>query len=282
MEQFSTERQPLVDELAVIKKALADLEAAVMRDAAVIGATVTKSYLSAGRLPAFDVVIIDEASMVLLPALYYAAELVLEKVVISGDFRQLPPIVPTDQQAIRDEIGMDVFHAAGIVSAVEFRKSLPRLVLLDEQHRMHDSIWRLISSFMYSGQLDTASTVEARDVQIPLPLVGSLTIVDTSSLWPFETQTTSFSRYNLVHAIVVRNLALKLQELDHVQMAPLAFVRLTQRKPSLSGVSLTTKVSVGTSRQGRSTAIRATKRGPSSWIFPKASAAGISSAVSPR
>ena len=50
-----------------------------MRDAVVIGATVTKSYLSAGSLPAFDIAIIDEASMVLLPSLYYAAELVREK-----------------------------------------------------------------------------------------------------------------------------------------------------------------------------------------------------------
>jgi DNA polymerase III delta prime subunit len=216
IEQFSTERQPLVDELAVINKALADLEAAVMRDAAVIGATVTKSYLSSSNLPAFDVAIIDEASMVLLPALYYAAGLAREKVVISGDFRQLPPIVPTDQKAIRDQIAMDVFHAAGIVSAVESRKSLPRLVMLDEQYRMDDAICRLISSFMYSGKLRTASAVEVRGGQNPAPLAGSLTIVDTSSLWPFETQTTSFSRYNLVHALVVRNLALKLQESGHV------------------------------------------------------------------
>lgn len=216
MEQFSMERQPLVDELAVINKALSDLEAAVMRDAAVIGATVTKSYLSASNFPAFDVAIIDEASMVLLPALYYAAGLAREKVVISGDFRQLPPIVPTGQKAIRDEIGMDVFHAAGIVSAVELNQSLPRLVLLDEQYRMDDAICRLISSFMYKGKLHTAPTVEARDAQMPPPLTGSLTIVDTSSLWPFATQTSSFSRYNLVHALVVRNLALKLQESGHV------------------------------------------------------------------
>ncbi|MGO8975702.1 MAG: AAA domain-containing protein, partial [Steroidobacteraceae bacterium] len=216
MEQFSTRRQPLVDELAVINKALADLESAVMRDAAVIGATVTKSYLSASSLPAFDVAIIDEASMVLLPALYYSAGLAREKVVISGDFRQLPPIISTDQKAIRDEIGMDVFHAAGIVSAVESRKSLPRLVMLDEQHRMDNAICRLISSFMYSGKLRTASAVETRGAQMFPPLAGNLTLVDTSLLWPFETQTTSFSRYNLVHALVVRNLALKLQESGHV------------------------------------------------------------------
>jgi DNA polymerase III delta prime subunit len=216
MELFSTERQPLVDELAVINNALADLEAAVMRDAAVIGATVTKSYLSASNLPIFDVAIIDEASMVLLPALYYAAGLAREKVIVSGDFRQLPPIVPTDQKAIRDEIGMDVFHAAGIVSAIESGKGLSRLVMLDEQHRMDDAICRLISSFMYKGKLHTAPTVLASDAQMPPPFTGSLTVVDTSSLWPFETQTASFSRYNLVHALVVRNLALKLRESGHV------------------------------------------------------------------
>jgi ssDNA-binding Zn-finger/Zn-ribbon topoisomerase 1/DNA polymerase III delta prime subunit len=215
MKEFATLRQPMVDELAVVNKALAEIEAAVMRDAAVIGATVTKAYLSASNLPAFDVVIIDEASMVLLPALYYAAGLAREAVVMSGDFRQLPPIVSTEQKAIRDQIGMDVFHAAGIVSAVESRKSLPRLVMLDEQHRMDDGICRLISSFMYSGKLRTAAAVEARSIHIPAPLSGPLTIVDTSTLWPFETQTSSFSRYNLVHALVVRNLSSKLQESDY-------------------------------------------------------------------
>lgn len=211
-EGLSAERQPLIDETSAINKALADIEAAVMRDAAVIGATVTKAYLSAANLPVFDIAIIDEASMVLLPALYYAAGLAREKVVVCGDFRQLPPIVPTEQRAIRDEIGFDVFHAAGIASTVESHKPLPRLVMLDEQYRMDNAICRLISSFMYSGKLRTASAVEARSTQIPAPLSSCLTIVDTSSLWPFETQTSSFSRYNLVHALVVRNLSRKLQE----------------------------------------------------------------------
>ena len=37
----------MLDDLAAINKALADIEAAVVRDDAVIGATVTKTYLSA-------------------------------------------------------------------------------------------------------------------------------------------------------------------------------------------------------------------------------------------
>jgi hypothetical protein len=216
MEALNAERQPLLNELAVINKALADIEASVMREAAVIGATVTKAYLSAKDLPNFDVVVIDEASMVLLPALYYAIGLAKDKVVISGDFRQLPPIVPTEQKAILDEIGKDVFHAARIVASVEADQGHSRLVMLDEQHRMHESICGLISGPMYRGKLRTADAVNARPAQVRDPVTGPLTIIDTSALWPFETQTLSFSRYNLVHALVVRNLFLRLAEAGHI------------------------------------------------------------------
>jgi DNA polymerase III delta prime subunit len=216
MEEFASERQPLLDELTGINKALADIEAAVMRDASVIGATVTKVYLSAKDLPAFDVVVIDEASMVILPALYFAVGLAREKAVISGDFRQLPPIVQTEQKAILDEIGMDVFHAAGVVEAVDASGD-PRLVMLEEQYRMHKAICGLISDFMYKGKLRSSASVIDRPTEARDPLSGPLTIIDTSSLWPFETQTASFSRYNLVHALVVRNLLLRLHEAGHTK-----------------------------------------------------------------
>ena len=217
VETFASERQPPLDELASTNKALADIRAAVMRDAAVIGTTVTKAYLSAQDLPAFDVVVVDEASMVLLPALYFAVGLAREKAVVSGDFRQLPPIVQTEQRAIVDEIGMDVFHAAGVVEAVEAGRSDSRMVMLDEQYRMHNSICGLISGFMYQGKLRTSAAVDARPAQVRALLSVPLTVVDTSSLWPFETQTASFSRYNLVHALVARNLFQQLHDADHVK-----------------------------------------------------------------
>jgi hypothetical protein len=215
MEAFVSERQPLLDELNSINKVLADIEAAVMRGASVIGATVTKVYLSAKDLPAFDVVVIDEASMVILPALYFAVGLAREKAVISGDFRQLPPIVQTEQKAILDEIGTDVFHAAGVVEAVDASDNDPRVVMLEEQYRMHKAICGLISDFMYRGRLRPSASVMAWPAKARDPLSGPLTIIDTSSLWPFETQTASFSRYNLVHALVVRNLLLRLHEAGH-------------------------------------------------------------------
>ena len=61
-----------------------------------------------------DMVIIDEASMVLLPMAWFVAGLSKERVVVCGDFRQIPPIVQTSQQAVFDVLGPDVFFCGGI------------------------------------------------------------------------------------------------------------------------------------------------------------------------
>ena len=44
------------------------------------------------------ILIIDEASMLILPQAAYAASLSKEKVVFAGDFMQLPPIYNTDNK----------------------------------------------------------------------------------------------------------------------------------------------------------------------------------------
>lgn len=197
------ERQPLVAELQEIAQRLAEIEASIMREARVIGTTIVKSYLQARDIGRFDVVVIDEASMVLLPALYFAAGLATERVIVSGDFRQLPPILPSRQQAIHDLIGQDVFQSAGIDGTSED----PRYALLDVQYRMTDEICRLIATDMYQGKLTTAQERHRPDgPRPPAPYEGALTIVDTSRLWPFESRNIFKSRFNLLNALLIRNL----------------------------------------------------------------------------
>lgn len=197
------ERQPLVAELQDIARRLAEMEASIVRDARVIGTTVAKSYLQARDLGRFDVVVIDEASMVLVPALYFAAGLSTERIIVSGDFRQLPPILPSRQKAIHDIIGQDVFQKAGI----DGKSEDPRYALLDIQYRMTDEICRLIANDMYQGKLTTARERRPPDgPRPPTPYDGALTIVDTSRLWPFESRNVFKSRFNLLNALLVRNL----------------------------------------------------------------------------
>lgn len=214
--EFDEKRQPLQSELNEINRKLEDIQRTVMEQAKIVGATVTKTYLSPNDFSSFDIVIIDEASMIPIPMLYYAAGLAKEKCIVSGDFRQLAPIIQTEQKAIHEAIGRDVFSTAGIVELVrKAHGTLPegRVIMLDEQFRMDEQICKLITGNFYEGQLKTAPGREPLDhPHPPAPYNGNLTIIDTSRVWPFSNRDPFKSRYNLMHALAVRNLCLHLHE----------------------------------------------------------------------
>jgi ssDNA-binding Zn-finger/Zn-ribbon topoisomerase 1 len=199
-----TRRAPLVAEHREIESKIADLQTAVVKDAKVLGATCTKAYLTVKEIGQFDIVIIDEASMVLLPTLWFVAGLTRERLVVCGDCRQIPPIVQTSQQAIYDVLGHDVFTETGLDNP---DPDDTRCVMLETQYRMDEAICELISKPMYDGRLKTAKERTPATNKPPTPYDGTLTIIDTSELWPFESANAFFSRFNLMHALLARNLA---------------------------------------------------------------------------
>jgi ssDNA-binding Zn-finger/Zn-ribbon topoisomerase 1 len=205
----------LLSELREIERNIADIRDEILKNAMVLGATCTKSYLSSKDIGRFDFVIIDEASMVLPAMVWFTAGLSKERVVICGDFRQIPPIVQTNQQAIFDVLGKDVFEKTGIS---ENPVNDDRLAVLTDQYRMNDQICSLISEPMYQNQLCTAeSRVSTEERALPDPFSNRLTIVDTSDLWPFESVNAFFSRYNLMHALLVRNLTWHLHQEGYIR-----------------------------------------------------------------
>ncbi len=209
--QADSVRAPFVEELREIETKLADIRAAVLKDANVLGATCTKTYLAAKEIGQVDMVIVDEASMVLLPMIWFAAGRARERVVVCGDFRQIPPIVQTSDQAIFDVLGNDVFAAAKLDGLPD---NEPRMVKLESQYRMHQDICQLISRPMYNG-LGTVPPLS--HATPPLPYDQTLTIIDTSDLWPFESVNPYYSRFNLMHALLVRNLAWHFQQNHYIQ-----------------------------------------------------------------
>ena len=81
--------------------------------------------------------------------------------------------------------------------------------MLRTQYRMDKAICDLISEPMYRRRLETAIEKENAHVtdKAPAPYDGPLTIIDTSDLWPFESVSAFKSRFNLMHALLARNLA---------------------------------------------------------------------------
>jgi ssDNA-binding Zn-finger/Zn-ribbon topoisomerase 1 len=197
------ERDRFVGCLREVEAKIAALRDSVLREARVLGATCTKAYLSQKDIGQVDMTVIDEASMVILPVVWFSAGISKERVIISGDFRQIPPIVPTQQEAVFEALGRDAFTAAGVTDPND-----GRLMMLSTQYRMRPEICELIAGPMYEQRLVTfAGRQTVRGQLPPKPFEQPLTIIDTSDLWPFETQNIFFSRFNMLHALLARNLA---------------------------------------------------------------------------
>ena len=201
-ESYDRKLKKLAASIIEIDKKIEGLRQTVTKEAEIVGTTCTTAYLSWKNLYPFDLVLIDEASMVLLPAVWLSAGLSRERVVISGDFRQIPSIVESDNRTVIETLGRDPFTATGRTAA-----DSPELVMLDTQYRMHPAISALVAGPMYDGRLFTGRSPDpVSDRALPVPFETPLTIIDTSQLRPFEGTDAKRPRYNLLHAILVERL----------------------------------------------------------------------------
>ena len=170
------------------------------------GATLTKTFLNSDLFNKTDTVIVDEASTAFLPAVYFACGLAKRSVVISGDYLQLPPIIETKEKQILKEVGVDIFEKSGTQKLLEAQAKSKYITMLNTQYRMHADICSLIAQPFYKGRLDTGISSKPLLENSPPLFASPITIIDTSSLYPYENRDQSNSRYNLLHAAVLRNL----------------------------------------------------------------------------
>lgn len=105
-----------------------------------------------------DVVIIDEVTMAALPLVMYAALWARKRVVVVGDFLQLPAIVPeetvwpaADRPLVRRWIHATAFSAQGITA--QHIPAYPSLVALRDQFRMAEPICRVVNALAYAPHI---------------------------------------------------------------------------------------------------------------------------------
>jgi len=202
-------RESLVD----LEDLLSSAEEEALSRARSVACTASQAIFRCRSLGDFDVVIIDEASMLPLPVALFITGLANERVIIGGDFRQLPPIVLSDTPAVREWFARDIFEAAGIVDAVESDHESPCLAVLRTQFRGHPRISRLLNDLFYGGLLLPDMDV-APEGGGPNGLSwidsGPIILVDTGPLWPAGF-TESGSKANLVNALTVKTICRYLQ-----------------------------------------------------------------------
>jgi len=200
--------------LVEISNEIAEVKNQVLKNCRVLAATATKTYLKPEDFNEFDVVVIDEASMLMLPQAAYAASLSKEKVVFAGDFMQLPPIYSTDKNhASYDLVKKSLGHVFDHINIEKRIKNKEKnIISLRRQYRMDEKICKLINKYFYDNNLITDESVKKSQKKYPKILNDNLIVVDTASANPFCVyQPYGYSRTNTLHACAIRNLCIYLQ-----------------------------------------------------------------------
>ncbi|WP_432925316.1 AAA domain-containing protein [Microbispora sp. CA-135349] len=212
----------LRERLTALEQELGKTADLVRANCRVMGATVARAVQSRRLLDAIDVVILDEAGMVNTPSAWWAAGLAGRRVVVAGDFRQLPAVTkasgdrqasPADRAHAELWMDRDPFSTAGLLDAAgTVRRTDPRLVCLDTQYRMRPVICELVNAVAYpDAPLRTGRNDLGRLPASPL-IDAPLVLVDTAPRrLPHGGGRTGGHKTNPVHEAVIHELVRGLQ-----------------------------------------------------------------------
>lgn len=210
--ELSSRQLEITEAIALLEKFTRDLRLSLLDRARIVATTATQAMLSARDLNGFDAVLIDEASMLPLPLCYLLTGMARERVVIAGDFRQLPAIAVSDSHMVRLWYTRDIFDCAGVIDRVDSGARHSAIVTLTTQFRSNETLCDLINERFYGGVLKTMK-VEYPPVVFKEPLTYlnryPIVLVDTSPLEP-RGHTLNNSKSNLMHALLVRKIAVSL------------------------------------------------------------------------
>ncbi len=223
IDELRAERKVLTERYAALStrvdelnETLGKVEALVIAEARVVATTLTRAYKrDSVQARKFDTVILDEASMAPIPALWVVAARAERNVVLVGDFRQLPPIKHSVHPLADKWLGRDVFEAANVQKAFE-TNAPAHCIALREQFRMHPAISSIANHFVYRGFLRDGPRVQDDDSDFltwfsgDVPFDAPVTLVDTSLLNAWVTSVNRggrTSRLNFLSATVCADLA---------------------------------------------------------------------------
>ncbi|PLS08564.1 AAA domain-containing protein [Neobacillus cucumis] len=196
----------LETKIARVLEKIRQKEIQFVKDAFVVGTTLAKAASDPAIYEkTFDVVIVDEASMAYVPQTAFAAALG-KRVIICGDFKQLPPIAASRDPLVTKWLREDIFHCAGVVDWVNEGKLHPHLFLLKEQRRMHPDISAFTNQYIYHSLVgDHESVRKSRNKIVgsaPFPNRSSILVDSSFTGAHCLTERTSQSRMNVWQALL--------------------------------------------------------------------------------
>jgi len=215
----TAEYAEIITELKTIKKKLKSYEKELVNNSKFIATTVAKACMDKILYESkYDVVIVDEASMLNVPQIVFAAGLATKHFVCVGDFMQLPPIVGSDSDKFKDKttppsiLNKDIYDFTGLRKLSLEKKYHKWLVLLPKQRRMNPGIATFISQKIYKDLITSADDMREKTAHITAlePLENMpMVIADTTGMLTANMHTKSGSYFNILSAFAALSLAQK-------------------------------------------------------------------------
>ncbi len=207
---LQTQYRLLKKKFDVIESKVESDSRSILSEWRVVATTLSKIYSSSALDDQwFDVLIVDEASMVPMPLMYWALSKVKTAVTIVGDFKQLPPIVQSSTSITSKWLGRSIFEQLEIDNVEKARQNLI-VSLLDTQYRMAPEIAAVSSRMFYGGLLKSDSSTKSLGLNDSIFGQNRLVIVDTSEVDPWCSSPSTGSRVNLYTAGFCVNLCQRL------------------------------------------------------------------------
>ena len=196
----------LTNKITALETKLAFVEENIIKAARVVATTITHTYLRTLVGQQFDVVIVDEASMVPLCHLYWAASKANAAVTVVGDFNQLSPITRANTEVpwfkhIFDHLAIDSPQ-----SALESEL----VTLLNIQYRMAPLIASISNALFYDNQIYNDKSTEELRLVDSLKGDKAVVMIDSTTLQPISYKPDGQGRRNFLHALMAAGLARKL------------------------------------------------------------------------
>ena len=160
-------------------------EKALLKPIPIVATTVSKSTTADAIFEMdWDVLVLDEASMINLAYVYTLATIVKKKIVVFGDPQQLPPIAMNNDKLVQEWYAIDVFQKASKANfdtMINWHlKNQSLTVFLDSQYRMSPQIYQLINKSFYNNQL--------KNCRSDSPEYAGVCFVDTTKFNPVTKQ----------------------------------------------------------------------------------------------
>jgi superfamily I DNA and/or RNA helicase len=203
----------IAERIKAIDEELKTLRNKIVKTARVIACTAYRPLLDRDIADEkFDCVVVDEVSMMPLPLYFSSAHRATERVIVAGDFRQLPPVIRLQgygaskdkDEELRSVLASNPFTLTVMKAGTGSGPLESTLVALSDQYRMREAISEVISSNFYPEHKLKAVN-HRTDKSTPW---GNETFIlfDTSNIGPESGPVNGKSQRNIKHGLVVQAL----------------------------------------------------------------------------